>query len=74
MHQICYMHNLLNFVTIKPLEDNCHRYVDVYLHSVKLTFGRIANFSSCLSIGPFYANLHHQLFYHDQVLIERHQC
>jgi len=31
------------------------------MHLVKLTIGRIANFSSCLLIGPFYANLHHQI-------------
>ena len=38
---------------------------DVYVQLVKLTFDRIASFHLCLLIGPFYANLNHQMLYHD---------
>ena len=36
---------------------------DIYMHLVKLTFGRIAKLSLCLLIGPFLANLHHQIYF-----------
>ena len=46
----------------QPLEDNnCQRCATYTCSWWNWLFGRIANFSLCLSIEPFYANVHHQI-------------
>jgi len=55
--RVCYQYSMAVSYSL-ALRGQLSHTSDVYM---KLAFGRIANFSSYLLIGPFYANLCHQI-------------